>query len=40
MQHLILIAQNTGVPEVVSACFSMFLILWILAIVARLLGWM
>jgi len=39
MQHLILIAQNTC-AEVVVGLFSMFLILWILAIVARFWVWM
>jgi Phospholipase_D-nuclease N-terminal len=32
--QLLLLAQNTGVPEVVGGLFSMFLVLWILAIVA------
>ena len=34
MEHLLLIAQTTGAPEVVGGILSMVLILWVLAIAA------
>jgi len=38
--QLLLLAQNTGVPDVVGGLFSMFLVLWILGVATVFWVWM